>query len=137
MIQVTVKNSKTGSQYICKSARRTVKNITYHLICRHKEIENELGYWGDIIRENPDRYAYVRQHFSNDVCDLKPITYSALWNLLLHSEANDLYYYNENHAIDETCVFYEFYYDLGFELPEDRGLELIFSCWTNGMLPKI
>lgn len=70
----------------------------------HKEIENELGCWGDIIRENPDRYAYVRQHFSNDVCDLKPITYSALWNLLLHSEANDLYYYNENHAIDETCT---------------------------------
>lgn len=30
----------------------------------HKEIENELGWWGDIIRENPDRYAYVRQHFS-------------------------------------------------------------------------
>ena len=90
----------------------------------HKEIENELGCWGDIIRENPDRYAYVRQHFSNDVCDLKPITYSALWNLLLHSEANDLYYYNENHAIDETCVFYEFYYDLGFELPEDRGLDM-------------
>lgn len=85
----------------------------------HKEIENELGWWGDIIRENPDRYAYVRQHCSNDVCDLKPITYSALWNLLLHSEANDLYYYNEN----ETCVFYEFYYDLGIELPEDRGFE--------------
>lgn len=37
MIQVIVKNSKTGSQYICKSARRTVKNITYHLICRHKD----------------------------------------------------------------------------------------------------
>lgn len=42
MIQVTVKNSKTGSQYICKSARRTVKDITYnhityHLICRHKD----------------------------------------------------------------------------------------------------
>lgn len=42
MILVTVKNSKTGSQYICKSARRTVKNITYnhityHLICRHKD----------------------------------------------------------------------------------------------------
>lgn len=34
-------------------------------IMTHKEIENELGYWGDIIRENPDRYAYVRQHFSN------------------------------------------------------------------------
>lgn len=31
MIQVTVKNSKTGSQYICKSARRTVKNITYDI----------------------------------------------------------------------------------------------------------
>lgn len=29
MILVTVKNSKTGSQYICKSASRTVKNITY------------------------------------------------------------------------------------------------------------
>ena len=78
----------------------------------HKEIENELGWWGDIIRENQDRYAYVRQHCSNDVSDLKPITYSALWNLLLHSKANDLYFYNENHAIDETCVFYEFYYDL-------------------------
>lgn len=90
----------------------------------HKEIENELGWWGDIIRENPDRYAYVRQHCSNDACDLKPITYSALWNLLLHSEANDLYFYNENHAIDKTCVFYEFYYDLGFELPEDRGLDM-------------
>lgn len=42
MILVTVKNSKTGSQYICKSARRTVKNITYnhityHFICRHKD----------------------------------------------------------------------------------------------------
>lgn len=37
MIQVTVKNSKTGSQYICESARRTVKNITYHLICKHKD----------------------------------------------------------------------------------------------------
>lgn len=48
----------------------------------HKEIENEFGWWGDIIRENHDRYAYVRQHCSNNVCDLKPITYSALWNLL-------------------------------------------------------
>lgn len=42
MIQVTVENSKTGGQYICKSARRTVNNITYnhityHLICRHKD----------------------------------------------------------------------------------------------------
>lgn len=35
MIQVTVKNSKTGSQYICKSARRTVKNITYNHITYH------------------------------------------------------------------------------------------------------
>lgn len=78
--------------------------MKFFSIMTHKEIENELGWWGDIIRENPDRYAYVRQHYSNDVCDLKPITYSALWNLLLHSEANDLYYYNENHAIDETCM---------------------------------
>lgn len=30
----------------------------------HKEIENELRWWGDIIRENPDRYAHVRQHCS-------------------------------------------------------------------------
>lgn len=42
MILVTVKNSKTGSQYICKSARRTVKDIaykhiSYHLVCRHKD----------------------------------------------------------------------------------------------------
>lgn len=57
-------------------------NDNFFSIMTHKE----LGCWGDIIRENPDRYAYVRQHFSNDVCDLKPITYSALWNLLLHSE---------------------------------------------------
>jgi hypothetical protein len=31
MIQVTVKNSKTGSQYICKSASKTVKDIAYKL----------------------------------------------------------------------------------------------------------
>lgn len=42
MIQVTVKNSKTGSQYICKSASKTVKDIaykhiSYHLVCRHKD----------------------------------------------------------------------------------------------------
>lgn len=38
MIQVIVKNSKTGSQYICKSASKTVKDIaSYHLICRHKD----------------------------------------------------------------------------------------------------
>lgn len=42
MILVTVKNSKTGSQYICKSASKTVKDIaynhiSYHLICRHKD----------------------------------------------------------------------------------------------------
>jgi hypothetical protein len=42
MILVTVKNSKTGNQYICKSASKTVKDITYkhigyHLICRHKD----------------------------------------------------------------------------------------------------
>ena len=37
MIQVIVKNSKTGSQYICKSASKTVKDISYHFICRHKD----------------------------------------------------------------------------------------------------
>lgn len=42
MIQVIVKNSKTGSQYICKSASKTVKDIPYkHIsycfICRHKD----------------------------------------------------------------------------------------------------
>lgn len=30
MIQVIVKNSKTGSQYICKSASKTVKHISMH-----------------------------------------------------------------------------------------------------------
>lgn len=89
-----------------------------------KDIDNELGWWGDSIREYPNIYAYIRQHCSNDVCDLKPITYEVLWSLLLHSEMNDLYFYNENHAIDETCVFYEFYNDLGFELPEDRDLDM-------------
>lgn len=37
MILVTVKNSKTGSQYICKSALKTVKYISYHFICMHKD----------------------------------------------------------------------------------------------------
>lgn len=37
MIQVIVKNSKTGSQYICKSASKTVKDISYHFVCRHKD----------------------------------------------------------------------------------------------------
>lgn len=37
MIQVIVKNSKTGSQYICKSASKTVKYISYHFVCRHKD----------------------------------------------------------------------------------------------------
>lgn len=42
MILVTVKNSKTGSQYICKSALKTVKeiaykHISYHFICMHKD----------------------------------------------------------------------------------------------------
>lgn len=42
MIQVTVKNSKTGSQYICKSASKTVKyiaykHISYYFVCRHKD----------------------------------------------------------------------------------------------------
>ena len=37
MIQVIVKNSKTGSQYICKSASKTEKDISYHFICRHKD----------------------------------------------------------------------------------------------------
>lgn len=37
MIQVIVKNSKTGSQYICKSASKTVKYISYHFACRHKD----------------------------------------------------------------------------------------------------
>ena len=76
------------------------------------------------LERPPNRYAYVRQHCSNDVCDLKPIAYNVIWSLLLHSEIEDLNYYNENHAIDETCVFYEFYYDLGFELPEDRGFDM-------------
>lgn len=38
--------------------------MKFFSIMTHKEIENELGWWGDIIRENPDRYAYVRQHYS-------------------------------------------------------------------------
>ena len=37
MILATVKNSKTGSQYICKSASKTVKDISYHFVCRHKD----------------------------------------------------------------------------------------------------
>lgn len=42
MIQITVKNSKTGSQYICKSASKTVKyiaykHISYYFVCRHKD----------------------------------------------------------------------------------------------------
>lgn len=36
MILVTVKNSKTSSQYICKSASKTVKYISYHFICMHR-----------------------------------------------------------------------------------------------------
>ena len=41
MILVTVKNSKTGSQYICKSASKTVKyisykHISYYFICRYR-----------------------------------------------------------------------------------------------------
>jgi hypothetical protein len=41
MIQATVKNSKTGSQYICKSASKTVKDIaykhiSYYFICRYR-----------------------------------------------------------------------------------------------------
>ena len=41
MILVTVKNSKTSSQYICKSASKTVKDIaykhiSYHFICMHR-----------------------------------------------------------------------------------------------------
>lgn len=41
MIQVTVKNSKTGSQYICKSASKTVKDIaykhiSYYFICGYR-----------------------------------------------------------------------------------------------------
>lgn len=36
MIQVIVKNSKTGSQYICKSPSKTVKDISYHFICMHR-----------------------------------------------------------------------------------------------------
>lgn len=36
MILVTVKNSKTGSQYICKSASKTVKHISCHFICMHR-----------------------------------------------------------------------------------------------------
>lgn len=36
MILVTVKNSKTGNQYICKSASKTVKDISYHFICIHR-----------------------------------------------------------------------------------------------------
>ena len=41
MILVTVKNSKTGGQYICKSASKTVKDITYkhisyYFICRYR-----------------------------------------------------------------------------------------------------
>ena len=26
-----------------------------------KDIDNELGWWGDSIRETPNRYAYIRQ----------------------------------------------------------------------------
>lgn len=37
MIQVIVKNSKTGSQYICKSASKTVKHISYHFTCMHRD----------------------------------------------------------------------------------------------------
>lgn len=42
MILVILKNSKTGSQYICKSASKTVKDtaykhISYHFVCRHKD----------------------------------------------------------------------------------------------------
>lgn len=36
MILVTVKNSKTGGQYICKSPSKTVKHISYHFICMHR-----------------------------------------------------------------------------------------------------
>ena len=27
-----------------------------------KDIDNELGWWGDSIRETPNRYAYIRHH---------------------------------------------------------------------------
>lgn len=37
MVQVIVKNSKTDIQYICKLASKTVKYISYHFICRHKD----------------------------------------------------------------------------------------------------
>lgn len=42
MIQVTVKNSKTGSQYICKSASKTVKDIAYKHISYYSYVDTGI-----------------------------------------------------------------------------------------------
>lgn len=56
MIQITVKNSKTGSQYICKSASKTVKYIAY------KHIK--------MYHNTPELIKFVREH-ANDYDTLK------------------------------------------------------------------
>lgn len=61
MILVTVKNSKTGSQYICKSASKTVKYISYHFACRHKDHQffKQLYHGPNGIQIGSERYKEI------------------------------------------------------------------------------
>ena len=68
MILVTVKNSKTGSQYICKSASKTVKDIaykhiSYHLVCRHKDhpFFKQFYHGPNGIQTGTERYKEIQE----------------------------------------------------------------------------
>lgn len=102
MIQVIVKNSKTGSQYICKSASKTVKDIaykhiSYHFVCRHKDhpFFKQLYHGPKGIYIGSERYkeieALVSIHTPTQGVTLYLITYYKSANLI-HCYANHHYY---------------------------------------------
>lgn len=59
MIQVTVKNSKTGSQYICKSASKTVKDITISHACTEITRFKQFYHGPNGIQTGSERYKEI------------------------------------------------------------------------------
>ena len=63
MIQVTVKNSKTGSQYICKSASKTIKDIAYklpfHMHAQESPVFKQFYHGPNGIQIGSERYKEI------------------------------------------------------------------------------
>lgn len=95
----------------------------------NNDYKDELEYWEEIVKENPNEYAYIRERWSKETCELVPITYEAVMEVIRRSRPEDISMHYIEEAYEDSNAFDNLSYDLGFVAPEYEDYDI--RCYPN------